>query len=47
MPSWFPMFGRFLGAAKPALKFAEKYQDATDWDPLQVFDMMGSKKGAG
>ena len=24
MPSWFPMFGRFLGAAKPALKFAEK-----------------------
>ena len=41
VPSWFPIFGRF---AKPAVNFAKKYRDATDF-PLQVVDMMAPKKG--
>ena len=44
VPSWFPIFGRALGAAKPAIDFVQKYRDAADF-PLQVVDKMAPQKG--
>ena len=44
VPSWFPIFGRALGAAKPPIDFVQKYRDAADF-PLQVVDKMAPQKG--